>query len=230
VKAYSSPCLTTTKIAPDPFGSYGRRAGISLASSEYSWTFSPRTLSPLWKVKRTDQEKADKRAFPSCPPDHSALPSSRQGFVTPAVACWMYVRAEAEGMRKISYAGYRFPLEVIHRAIWLYLRFTLSFRDVEDLLAERGIAVSYETVRRWANHFGPMIAAHLRKRPPKPHATWRLDEVYLKIDGRMVYLWRAVEAEGEVLDVLVQSKRNKRAALKLMRKLLKKMPSPRSGW
>ena len=69
-----------------------------------------------------------------------------------------------------------------------------------------------------------------RKRRPKPHATWHLDEVYLKIDGRMVYLWRAVEAEGEVLDVLVQSKRNKRAALKLMRKLLKKMPSPRSGW
>jgi putative transposase len=144
------------------------------------------------------------------------------GFVTPAVACWMYVRAVAEGMRKISYAGYRFPPEVIHQAIWLYLRFTLSFRDIEDLLAERGIAVSYETVRRWVNHFGPMIAAHLRKRRPKPHATWHLDEVYLKIDGRMVYLWRAVDAEGEVLDVLVQSKRNKHAALKLMRKLLKK--------
>ena len=125
-------------------------------------------------------------------------------------------------MRKISYAGYRFPPEVIHQAIWLYLRFTLSFRDVGDLLAERGIAVSYETVRRWVNHFGPMIAAHLRKRRPKPHATWHLDEVYLRIDGRMVYLWRAVDAEGEILDVLVQSKRNKHAALKLMRKLLKK--------
>src|ERR1700719_3729730 len=144
------------------------------------------------------------------------------GFVTPAVACWMYVRAVAEGMSKISYAGYRFPPEVIHQAIWLYLRFTLSFRDVEDLLAERGIAVSYETVRRCVNHFGAMIAAHLRKRRPKPHATWHLDEVYLKIDGRMVYLWRAVDAEGEVLDVLVQTNRNKRAALKLMRKLLKK--------
>src|SRR5277367_5132292 len=124
-------------------------------------------------------------------------------------------------MTKISYAGYRFPPEVIHQAIWLYLRFTLSFRDVEDLLAERGVVVSYETVRRWVNHFGPMIAADLRKRRPKPHATWHLDEVYLKIDGRMVYLWRAVDAEGEVLDVLVQAKRNKRAALKLMRKLLK---------
>ena len=144
------------------------------------------------------------------------------GFVTSAASCWMCVGAVAEGMRKISYAGYRFPPEVIHQAIWLYLRFTLSFRDVEDLLAEREIAVSYETVRRWVNHFGPMIAAHLRKRRPKPHATRHLDEVYLKIDGRMVYLWRAVDAEGEVLDVLVQSKRNKHAALKLMRKLLKK--------
>jgi putative transposase len=99
---------------------------------------------------------------------------------------------------------------------------SISFCDVEDLLSERGITVSYEPVRRWVNHFGPMIAAHLRKRRPKPDATWHLDEVYLKIDGRMVYLWRAVDAEGEVLDVLVQSKRNKHAALKLMRKLLKK--------
>ena len=125
-------------------------------------------------------------------------------------------------MNRISYSGYRFPPEIIQQAIWLYLRFTLSLRDVEDLLAERGVAVSYETVRRWVNHFGPMIAADLRKRRLKPHTTWHLDEVYLKIDGRMVYLWRAVDAEGEVLDVLIQSKRNKHAALKLMRKLLKK--------
>src|SRR6202142_3844282 len=125
-------------------------------------------------------------------------------------------------MTKISYSGYRFPSEIIQQAIWLYVRFTLSFRDVEDLLAERGIMVAYETVRRWVNHFGPRIAANLRKRRPKPQTTWHLDEVYLKIDGRMVYLWRAVDAEGEVLDVLVQSRRNKRAALKLMRKLLKK--------
>src|SRR5271165_6862913 len=88
-------------------------------------------------------------------------------------------------MTKISYSGYRFPPEIIHQAIWLYLRFTLSLRDVEDLLAERRVAVSYETVRRWVNHFGPMIAANLRKRRPKPHTTWHLDEVYLKIDGRM---------------------------------------------
>ena len=82
--------------------------------------------------------------------------------------------------------------------------------------------MSYETVRRWVSHFGPMIAADLRKRRLKPHTTWHLDEVYLKIDGRMVYLWRAVDAQGEVLDVLVQSKRNKHAALRLMRKLLRK--------
>jgi len=94
--------------------------------------------------------------------------------------------------------------------------------DVEDLLAERGIMVSYESIRRWINHFGPAIAADLRRRRPRPHTSWHLDEVYLKIDGRMVYLWRAVDAEGEILDVLVQSKRDKHAALKLMRRLLKK--------
>src|SRR5712671_1394116 len=87
-------------------------------------------------------------------------------------------------MEKISYSGYRFPPEIIHQAIWLYLRFTLSLRDVEDLLAERGVPVSYETVRRWVNHFGPMIAADLRKRRLKPHTTWHLDEVYLKLAGR----------------------------------------------
>jgi transposase-like protein len=126
-------------------------------------------------------------------------------------------------MTKISYSGYRFPPVIIQQAIWLYARFTLSFRDVEDLLAEREITVSYETVRRWVKHFGSMIAADLRRRRRKPHSTWHLDEVFIKIDGRLVYLWRAVDAEGEVLDVLVQSKRDKRAALKLMRKLLKKL-------
>lgn len=125
-------------------------------------------------------------------------------------------------MATISYSGYRFPPAIIQQAVWLYLRFILSFRDVEDLLAERGIAVSHGTVRRWVNHFGPRIAANLRQRRPKPDATWHLDEVYLKIDGRLVYLWRAVDSEGEVLDVLLQAKRNKRAALKLLRRLLKK--------
>src|SRR5580704_11170095 len=122
-------------------------------------------------------------------------------------------------MTEIRYSGYRFPPEIIQQALWLYVRFTLSFRDVEDLLAERGIVVSYETVRRWVNHFGPMIAADLRKRRPKPHTIWHLDEVYIKIDGRLVYLWRAVDAEGEVLDVLVQTRRNKRGALNRLAKL-----------
>ena len=126
-------------------------------------------------------------------------------------------------MSKISYAGYPFPPVIIQQAVWLYARFTLSFRDVEDPLAERGIMVSYETVRRWVRYFGPTIAADLRRRRPKPHSTWHLDEVFIRIDGRLVYLWRAVDAEGEVLDVVVQSKRDKRAALKLLRKLLKKM-------
>jgi hypothetical protein len=83
----------------------------------------------------------------------------------------------ANRMKRISYGGYRFPPEIIQQAIWLYLRFTLSLRDVEDLLAERGITVSYESIRRWINHFGPMIAADLRRRRPKPHTSWHLDEV-----------------------------------------------------
>jgi transposase-like protein len=118
-------------------------------------------------------------------------------------------------MKKKSYGGYRFPPEIIQQAIWLYLRVTLSLRDVEDLLAERG-------VRRWVSHFGSMIAADLHQCRPKPHTTWHLDEVNLRIGGRLVYLWRAVDAEGEIFEVLVQAKRNKHAAVKLMRKLLKK--------
>ena len=125
-------------------------------------------------------------------------------------------------MTKISYSGYRFPPEIIHQAIWLYLRFTLSFRDVEDLLAERGIR---DFVRNNPTLGELLRADHcsgIAQAPSRPHSIWLLDEVYLKIDGRMVYLWRAVDAEGEVLDVLVQSKRNKHDALKLMRKLLRK--------
>jgi hypothetical protein len=111
---------------------------------------------------------------------------AHDGIVTAIRACGLAGSSVAKGMKKISYKGYRFLPEIIQQAIWLYVRFTLSFRDVEDLLAERGIVVSYETVRRWVNHFGPKIAADLRKRHPKPHTTWHLDEVYLKIDSRMV--------------------------------------------
>jgi hypothetical protein len=108
-------------------------------------------------------------------------------------------------MGKISYAGYRFPPEVIDHAIWLYLRFTLSFRDVEDLLAERGIAVSYETVRRWVNHFGPIIATQLRKRRPKPHATWHLQNaahIAEKAIAEGITLKQAALASGKVTEEL----------------------------
>src|SRR5579863_9174315 len=101
------------------------------------------------------------------------------------------------------------------------LRFTLSFRDVQDLLAERGIFVSHETIRRWVIHFGPIYARRLRAGRPAPTGQWHLDEVFVSIAGRQMYLWRAVDDEGEVLDVLVQARRDNDAALRLMRKLLK---------
>ena len=125
-------------------------------------------------------------------------------------------------MATISYARHRFPAVVIQHAVWLHFRFTLSYRDVEDLLAERGIDVSYETVRRWVTAFGPRHARRLRATRPMPNSTWHLDEMFVSIDGRKMYLWRAVDAEGEVLDILVQSKRDKRAAKRLMRGLLRK--------
>ena len=125
-------------------------------------------------------------------------------------------------MEQISYRCHRFPPQIIQHAIWLYCRFTLSFRDVGDLLAERGLDVSYETVRRWVLKFRHSYARRLRRLRPGPDDRWHLDEIFVAIRGRQMYLWRAVDAEGEVLDFLIQSKRNKAAALKLMRKLLKR--------
>lgn len=125
-------------------------------------------------------------------------------------------------MQPISYARHQFPPEIIRHAVWLYLRFTLSFRDVEELLAERGIDASYESVRRWVGKFGPAFARNLRRLRPRPSGTWHLDEMVISIQGRHCYLWRAVDDEGEVLDMLVQPKRDKAAALKLMRRLIKK--------
>jgi len=125
-------------------------------------------------------------------------------------------------MTNISYKRHRFPPEVIQHAVWLYFRFTLSFRDVEDLLAERGMDVSYESIRYWVLKFGKQYAQRIDRRRPRPSCRWHLDEVFVKINGQTHYLWRAVDDEGEVLEVLVQSRRNKKAALKLMRKLLKK--------
>ncbi len=125
-------------------------------------------------------------------------------------------------MNPLSFARHQFPPDIIRHAVWLYLRFTLSFGDVEDLLADRGIEVSYETVRRWVLKFGPAFARELRRRRPRPTSRWHLDEMSVAIGGQRVWLWRAVDHEGEVLDLLVQRRRDKAAAVKLMRKLLKK--------
>ena len=125
-------------------------------------------------------------------------------------------------MQKISYSRHRFPPQIIQHAVWLYARFTLSYRDVEDLLAARGLDISYETARRWFLKFGPSIARNLRSTRPTPNDTWHLDEMVIVIRGKRYFLWRAVDSEGEVLDFLVQPRRNARAAMKLMRKLLKK--------
>src|SRR5262249_54825985 len=123
----------------------------------------------------------------------------------------------------ISFARHHFPPPIIRPPVCLYLRFTLSYRDVEDLLAERGLDVSYETVRRWVLKFGPVFARELRRRRPRPTAKWHLDEMAVIISGRQFWLWRAVDDEGEVLDLLVQRRRDKAAAVQLMRKLLKKL-------
>lgn len=120
-----------------------------------------------------------------------------------------------------SYRGYRFPPEIISHAVWLYHRFCLSFRDVEDLLAERGITVSYETIRQWCRKFGSEYARRLKRREGRLGDTWHLDELFVTIQGRRQYLWRAVGQDGDVLDILVQPRRNRRAAERFFRRLLK---------
>ena len=129
-------------------------------------------------------------------------------------------------MSTLSYARHRFPPVIIQHAVWLYFRFALSYRDVEDLLAERGIDASYELVRRWALKFGRTYAARIRRRRPLPSDRWHLDEVFIRIAGKIYYLWRAVDDEGEVLDVILQPRRDRKAALKLMRRLLKRQRIP----
>ena len=125
-------------------------------------------------------------------------------------------------IQKISYRRHRFPPHIIQHAVWLYARFSLSFRNAEDLLAERGSDVSYETVRRWVLKFGLMILHNLRKSRPTPSDFWHLDEMVIVIRGKKRCLWCAVDNEGEVLDFLGQPRRNAKVAIKLMRKLLKK--------
>ena len=120
-----------------------------------------------------------------------------------------------------SYRGYRFPPEIISHTVWLYHRFGLSLRDVEDLLAERGVTVTYEAIRQWCLTFGLDYVRRLRRRRGRMGDTWYLDEVFVKIQGRPQYLWRAVDEDGDVIDILVQSRRNRRAAIRFFRKLLK---------
>ena len=127
------------------------------------------------------------------------------------------------GMRTTPdpYRGFRFPAEIISHAVWLYHGFSLSLREVELILAQRGIVVSYESIRTWSLRFKQDFANTLKRRRPKPGDKWHLDEVFLTINGARHYLWRAVDQNGHVLDILVQSRRNKKAAKKFFRKLLK---------
>ena len=127
-------------------------------------------------------------------------------------------------MRPLSFKRHRFPADVIRQAVRLYFRFTLSFRDVEEMLAQRGIDVSYETIRCWTIKFGPQIARNLKKKRPAPSPRWHLDEVVCNIGGKRMYLWRAVDDEGEVLDVVVQKRRDHDAALTLLKRLLRNQP------
>ena len=122
---------------------------------------------------------------------------------------------------KHLYHGYRFHSTIISYAVWLYHRFCLSFRDVEDLLAERGISVSYESIRQWCNRFGPEYALNLKKRQGRLGDTWHLNEVFTKIDGELNYLWRAVDQDGDTINIPGQKHRNKAAANRFFRKLLK---------
>ncbi len=120
-----------------------------------------------------------------------------------------------------SYRGYRFPPEIISHAVWLYHRFCVSFRDAEDLLAQRGITVSYEAIRLWCLKFGPEYARGLKRRQGRLGDTWHLDEVFITIQGERQYLWRAVDQDGDVIDILVQPRRDRKAAKRFFRKLLK---------
>ena len=120
------------------------------------------------------------------------------------------------------YKRYRFPPEIIQYAPWLYYRFNLSHRDIEDLLAERGIDVTYEAIRLWCNRFGPKFGTRLKRKHRGYGDTFFIDEVFVKIDGKQHYLWRAVDQDGEVVDVFLQKRRDSKAAKRFFKRLLKK--------
>jgi putative transposase len=128
--------------------------------------------------------------------------------------------------KPVSYKRHRFPPEIIAHAVWLYFRFPLSLRLVEEMLLERGILVSYETVRRWALKFGPAYVRRLRRKAPSRRDIWHLDEVVITISGQKHWLWRAVDQDGYVLDEVVQSRRDTKAAKRLLKRLLKKQGCP----
>jgi putative transposase len=121
------------------------------------------------------------------------------------------------------YRGFRYPADVIQHAVWLYHCFSLSLRDVETILAARGVVVSYETIRAWGLLFGRLFANRLKRRRPRPGDKWHLDEVFIRIRGKLHYLWRAVDQHGHVLNILVQSRRDTRAAERFFRKLLREL-------
>jgi putative transposase len=133
-------------------------------------------------------------------------------------------------MPAVSYKHHRFPPQIIAHAVWLYFRFPLSLRLVEEMLLERGIVVSYETIRRWAKKFGPDYSRRLRRKQPSGNDVWHLDEVVVAIAGRRCWLWRAVDQDGYVLDEIVQNHRNTKAAKRLLTRLLKKQVSRRNVW
>ena len=124
-------------------------------------------------------------------------------------------------MKVSIYHRRRFHPDIIKRVIWLYFRFNLSLRELEELMVERGVDVSYGTIRRWIDSYGSVFAKRIKSRAQNPSPRWHLDEVYTKINGKMIYLWRAVDDEGTVLDIVVQSRRNKKAAMRLLRKLIR---------
>lgn len=120
-----------------------------------------------------------------------------------------------------TYHGFRHPGEIISHAVWLYHRFTLSFRNIEEILVSRGVKVTYESIRQWCLRFGQQYARRIRAGEGRPGDTWHLDEVFIPIKGEQHYLWRAVDQDGDVLDILVQRRRNAKAAKRFFRKLLK---------
>jgi putative transposase len=119
-----------------------------------------------------------------------------------------------------SYNGFRYPVEIISHCVWLYYRFPLSFREVEEMMLERGVVITYETIRQWCRKFGQTFANRLRRRRARPGDKWHLDEVFIKINGKTHYLWRAVDQDGTVLDILVTSRRDAKAATRFLRKVL----------